>query len=1228
MIYRIFVEKKDNLQAKKTRDDLAAQLGIHAEDVREVIRYDVEGISEEEFEQAVAGVFSEPPVDTVYREELPVAAGYSVFAIAFLDGQYDQRADSAAQCVQLLTQKERPLVKCARVICVKGVSAEELARIKHHLINPVESNEVSLEKPRTLKRARMSTHDVPVVYGFTKMSDEEIAAYHKQNGFAMSVADLAFVRDYFKEEGRDPTETEVKVIDTYWSDHCRHTTFATELRNVTIDSDDPHVQKAYDLYKELFNECNGGRADKYPCLMDVATIAVKKLKKEGRLDDLDVSDEINACSICVDAEIDGKTEKYLVMFKNETHNHPTEIEPFGGAATCLGGAIRDPLSGRTYVYQAMRITGSADPREKLEDTLPGKLPQRVITRTAAAGFSSYGNQIGLATGIVDEVYHPGYKAKRLETGFVVGGAPRDMVYREKPKAGDVIILLGGETGRDGCGGATGSSKAHDAHSVETCGAEVQKGNPLTERKLQRLFLNKEATRRIKKCNDFGAGGVSVAIGELSDGLVIELDKVPLKYEGLSGTELAISESQERMAVVVAKEDVAEFIRLAAEENLDATPVATVTDDRRMKMFFKGRAIVDLSRDFLDTNGVKQVTDAEIADNTTHFFDEKDVDFRGGLLSALSSLNVCSKQGLSEMFDSTIGARSVYMPFGGKNQLTPVIAMAAKLVGGETDMATVSAYGYSPELMSASPFTGAIYSVIGSVSKLAAAGCDFDRIRLTFQEFFMRLGTDPKRWGVPLAALLGALYAQIGLGLGAIGGKDSMSGTFEHIDVPPTLISFALAPERAGKLITNVFTETGTKVYRLPVPKDAHFIPDFAAYAALCRRVRANIESGNIVFATVAEKGGTAAAIVKSCLGNGLGFAFAAGDLFTECYGDLLVSLKDASAFPEAVYVGETAGEGFACGKVSVSFAEAEQAFGGTLASVFTNAAPAQGDVPCCDFAAKAKTVHIGAKAAKPRVFIPAFPGTNCELDTARKFRLAGAEPEIIVVRNRSAQDIEESVQAIAAAISRANIVAFPGGFSGGDEPDGSGKFIATTFRNPRIADELEKLLKVRDGLALGICNGFQALVKLGLVPYGEIRPLVAESPTLTYNNIARHVSRLVNIRVASVKSPWLSACSVGDVFSVPVSHGEGKFVAPADALESLRKNGQVATQYCDLSGAPTMQYPFNPNGSVWAIEGITSPDGRVLGKMGHTERTGENLYKNCPPVLDMKLFESGVRYFK
>ena len=771
MIYRVFVEKKENLQAKKIREDLDAQLGIAVEDLREVIRYDVEGITGEELEGAIVNVFSEPPVDTVYRETLPVDEDYKVFAIAFLDGQYDQRADSAAQCVQLLTQKNRPLIKCARVIAVKGVTDAELERIKKHLINPVESAEVSLEKPKTLARAKMETHDVQEVAGFIDMSVSEIADYHKKNGFAMSVEDLVFVRDYFKKEGRNPSETEVNVIDTYWSDHCRHTTFSTEIQKVDIDSDNPHIQKAYDLYKDLFAEFNAKREDKYPCLMDIATIAVKKLKKEGRLDNLDVSDEINACSICIDAEIDGKTEKYLVMFKNETHNHPTEIEPFGGAATCLGGAIRDPLSGRTYVYQAMRVTGSADPREKLADTLPGKLPQRVITKTAAAGFSSYGNQIGLATGMVDEVYHPGYKAKRLETGFVVGGAKRDMVYREKPKKGDVIILLGGETGRDGCGGATGSSKAHDSHSVETCGAEVQKGNPLTERKLQRLFLNKEVTRKIKKCNDFGAGGVSVAIGELADGLIIDLDKVPLKYEGLSGTELAISESQERMAVVVAEKDKDEFIRLAAEENLAATPVAVVTDDRRMKMLFKGRAIVDISRDFLDTNGVKQIISAEIADNATHYFDIERKNFRDDFLASLADLNVCSKKGLSEMFDSTIGARSVYMPFGGKTQLTPAISMAAKICGGETDVATVSAYGYCSELMSSSPFTGAIYSIVASVAKLIASGCDYDEIRLTFQEFFMRLNRDAKRWGVPLSALLGALYAQIGLGLGAIGGKD-------------------------------------------------------------------------------------------------------------------------------------------------------------------------------------------------------------------------------------------------------------------------------------------------------------------------------------------------------------------------------------------------------------------------------------------------------------------------
>ena len=1233
MIYRVFVEKKENLQAKKIREDLSAQLGIAVEDLREVIRYDAEGLSEEELQGAIVNVFSEPPVDNVWREELPVGEGYKVFAIAFLDGQYDQRADSAAQCVQLLTQKTRPLIKCARVIAVKGVTDEQLERIKKHLINPVESAEVSLEKPKTLARAKMETHDVADVAGFIDMSEEEIEAYHRKNGFAMSVEDLVFVRDYFKEEGRDPTETEIKVIDTYWSDHCRHTTFATEIREVDIHSDNPHIAAAYRLYKQLFDEFNAGRADKYPCLMDIATIAVKKLKKEGRLDNLDLSDEINACSICIDAEIDGKTEKYLVMFKNETHNHPTEIEPFGGAATCLGGAIRDPLSGRTYVYQAMRITGSADPREKIKDTMPGKLPQRVITKTAAAGFSSYGNQIGLATGIVDEVYHPGYKAKRLETGFVVGGARRDMVYREKPQKGDVIILLGGETGRDGCGGATGSSKAHDAHSVETCGAEVQKCNPLTERKLQRLFLHRDATRMIKKCNDFGAGGVSVAIGELSDGLVIDLDKVPLKYEGLSGTELAISESQERMAVVVAEKDVDAFIALAAQENLAATPVAVVTDDRRMKMLFKGRTIVDISRDFLDTNGVKQVIAAEICDDVPQYFAAGGADFREGLVRALSDLNVCSKKGLSEMFDSTIGARTVFMPFGGKTQLTPAIAMAAKICGGETDVATVSAYGYCSKLMSESPFTGAIYSIVTSVAKLIAAGCDFDAIRLTFQEYFMRLNRDPKRWGVPLSALLGALYAQIGLGLGAIGGKDSMSGTFEHIDVPPTLISFALAPAKASELIANVVGEAGMKLYRIPMPRDESMIPDFAALAGVYRKVHAGVRSGNIRFATVVENGGIAAAVAKSCLGNGFGFRFEgeAADLLGEQYGELIVSLADPSALDcDKILLGETTEDGtFVCGGASVSQQEAVEAFCGTLEKVFPNHAAASGAAEAVDFDCCGKRYeNIATKTAKPRVFIPVFPGTNCELDTARMFRLAGAECEEVVVRNRSAADIEESVRAIAAAIGRSNIIAFPGGFSGGDEPDGSGKFIATTFRNPYIAEQIRAVLEQRDGLILGICNGFQALIKLGLVPYGDIRPLTPDSATLTYNNISRHVSTLVDIRVASNKSPWLSACKVGDVYTVPVSHGEGRIVAPAAVLEQLKQNGQIATQYCDAAGKPTMRYPFNPNGSLWAIEGITSPDGRVYGKMGHTERAGENLYKNCPGNFDMKLFESGVRYFK
>ena len=1229
MIYRIFVEKKDNVQARKEQADIKTLLKINAEDFRLILRYDVEGITEEELNAAIPSVFSEPPVDHVYLENLEIPVGYQAFAVSYLTGQYDQRADSAAQCVQLLTKKARPEVKCARVYLVKGVTESELAAIKKHIINPVESEEVGFEKPETLARKAVEGAPVENVNGFIQMSDSEIAEYHKNTGFAMSVADLIFVRDYFTSEKRDPTETELKVIDTYWSDHCRHTTFATELKNVKINSENKTIEKAYHLYEELYQELNGNRPDKYPCLMDLATIAAKKLKKDGKLDNLDISDEINACSIQIEAEIDGKTEQYLVMFKNETHNHPTEIEPFGGAATCLGGAIRDPLSGRTYVYQAMRVTGAADPREKLEDTLAGKLPQRAITQRAAAGFSSYGNQIGLATGIVDEVYHEGYKAKRLETGFVVGGARKEMVYREAPKAGDIIILLGGETGRDGCGGATGSSKAHDSRSVETCGAEVQKGNALTERKLQRLFLNKEATRKIKKCNDFGAGGVSVAIGELADGLNIDLDKVPKKYEGLNGTELAISESQERMAVVVAEKDVEAFIALAAEENLAATPVATVTDTGRMKMFLKGKAIVDIAREFLNTNGIKQEASVEICDKKTKWFEKKSgLKFTETTEKVISDLNVCAKKGLSETFDSTIGARTVYMPWGGKTQRTPAIAMAAKICGGETDVCTVSAYGYSPYLMETSPFIGAIYSIVGSVSKVVATGANYQDIRLTLQEFFQRMTGEAKVWGIPASALLGAVYAQMGLGLGAIGGKDSMSGTFESIHVPPTLISFALAPAKASKLITNVL-KGGETLYHLPIPKDENSAPDFDKLKALYAEVYKNIENGNITFATVVENGGIGAAVIKSALGNNVGVEFdmTADELYTEAYGDLIVSMKDASAI-SAKRIGQVCGDAFVCGTETVAIESVANEYMGALNSVFATTAAANGTAEKCDYTAGTKYTNIGTKTAKPRVFIPVFPGTNCELDTARKFILAGAEVETVVVRNRTASDIEESVERIVKAIKKANIVAFPGGFSGGDEPDGSGKFIATTFRNPYIAEQLEALLNNRDGLALGICNGFQALIKLGLVPYGHVKELTSDSPTLTFNNISRHVSTVVDVRVASNLSPWLSACKVGETYKVPVSHGEGKIVAPIKALEEMKKNGQIATQYADLSGNITMESPFNPNGSMWAIEGITSPDGRVLGKMGHSERIGENLYKNVEGNFDMKIFESGVNYFK
>ena len=1233
MIYRIYVEKKDNVQARAEAANIKTLLNIKAEDFRLVLRYDVEGITEEELNAALGTVFSEPPVDNVYLENLEIPEDYKSFCVSFLAGQYDQRADSAAQCVQLLTQKARPIIKCAKVYLVKGVTDEQFTAIKKHIINPVESEEVGAEKPTSLARSAQESAPVEEIAGFIAMADSEIAAYHKSVGFAMSVADLIFVRDYFKSENRNPTETELKVIDTYWSDHCRHTTFATELKKIDITSKNKQIQNAYHLYEDLYKELNGNRPDKYPCLMDLATIAAKKLKKDGILDNLDVSEEINACSIQIKAEIDGKEEDYLVMFKNETHNHPTEIEPFGGAATCLGGAIRDPLSGRTYVYQAMRITGAADPREKLRDTLPGKLPQRAITQRAASGFSSYGNQIGLATGIVDEVYHEGYKAKRMEAGFVVGGATKDAVYRETPKAGDVIVLLGGETGRDGCGGATGSSKAHDVKSVETCGAEVQKGNALTERKIQRLFLNKEVTRKIKKCNDFGAGGVSVAIGELADALDIFLDKVPKKYDGLNGTELAISESQERMAVVIDAKDVDEFISLAAEENLAATPVAVVTDTGRMKMFYKGRTIVDISREFLNTNGVKQEAEVEIADEVTTWFAKKSgCDFVEESKKVISDLNVCAKKGLSETFDSTIGARTVFMPWGGKKQLTPAIAMAAKICGGETDVCTVSAYGYSPYLMETSPFIGAIYSIVGSVSKVAATGANYQDVRLSLQEFFQRMTGEAKVWGAPAAALLGALAAQMGLGLGAIGGKDSMSGTFESIHVPPTLISFALAPAKASQLITNVL-KGGEKLYHVPVPKDEYSVPDFNALKKVYAELYKNIQSGNITFATVAENGGIGAAVLKSALGNSVGveFAVSADELYTEAYGDLIISLKDEAAFDCAIckkYVGQVCGESYICDGRAVSIDGVENAFISTLDGVFATVAPATGNAEACDYTGGVKYQNIATKLAKPRVFIPIFPGTNCELDTARMFRLAGAEVDMVVVRNRSAADIEASVADIVKAIKNANIIAFPGGFSGGDEPDGSGKFIATTFRNPFIAEQVEELLNNRDGLAIGICNGFQALIKLGLVPYGHVKEMTAESPTLTFNNISRHVSTIVDVRVASNLSPWLSACKVGEVYKVPVSHGEGKIVAPMAELEMMKANGQIATQYADFNGNATMVSPFNPNGSTWAIEGITSPDGRVLGKMGHSERIGANLYKNVEGNFDMKIFESGVRYFK
>ena len=1244
MIKRVFVEKKEgyNVSSKNLLSDFRNILGLDVEDVKIYIRYDIENINDDVYEKAKTTIFSEQPIDILYEDELPVLDDYNYMVVEYLPGQYDQRADSAMQCVQLLSMDVRPLIRCATVYAVQ-CNKSDMDGIKHYLINPVESREGMMEKPDTLKQEHKEVGDVKSLDDFVTMDDEAIRAYHAEVGFAMSVDDLKFVQGYFNSENRVPTETELKVIDTYWSDHCRHTTFNSEITKITVNSNNPHITRALNTYEELFNKFNAKRSDKYKCLMDIATIAVKELKSQGLLNNLDTSDEINACSVVVNVDVDGKDEEWLIMFKNETHNHPTEIEPFGGAATCLGGAIRDPLSGRTYVYQAMRVTGSADPREKFEDTLKGKLPQRVITKSAAHGYSSYGNQIGLATGFVSEMYHPNYKAKRLETGYVIAGAPRENVRREKPVAGDIIVLLGGDTGRDGCGGATGSSKAHTEKSVEVCGAEVQKGNPLTERKIQRLFRNKAVARMIIKCNDFGAGGVSVAIGELADSLDINLDAVPKKYDGLSGTELAISESQERMACVIKKEDVESFKAYAHEENLKATVVATVTDNGRMRMIFRDKVIVDLSRAFLDTNGVKQMQEAIINDNTSDYITSVDSvvadklaneGIQSAVLYNMSRLNVCSTKGLGEMFDSTIGAGSILMPYGGKYQLTPSIVMAAKPpVNGHTDTATVSTYACSPNLMTSSPFTGAIYSIVTSVSKLIASGVPLDTVRLTLQEYFKKLGNDAERWGEPLSALLGALYAEVNIGVGAIGGKDSMSGTFEDIDVPPTLISFAMGITRASKLISNTVNEgTYTHVYHIPLRRDVHNIPDFDYFKRLCVVMNKTILSGKIAACNVVEEGGLIAAIMKSMVGNKVGMDIAnfSDKYFAPTFGDFVILADDVSDFDglDIEYVGELNGtHTMNINGEGVKLNDIVHSFEGTLESVFPTTAPAEGNAGNLNcFARKAE--HTPLHIAKPRVLIASFPGTNCEYDTARAFERAGAEPHIFIVKNQSPKDIEDAIDELAKLVDNSQIIAFPGGFSGGDEPDGSGKFIATTFKNSKIAEAVMNMLYKRDGLAIGICNGFQALIKLGLVPYGDIREQTPEAPTLTFNNISRHVSTIARIRVATNKTPWFNNIHVDETFNVAVSHGEGRFVSSPEELDRLVKNGQVATQYVDLLGNATMQSPYNPNGSMYAIEGIISPDGRVLGKMGHAERIDDNLYKNVEGNYDMRLFESGVNYFK
>ena len=1229
MVYRVYVEKKKGLahEAKALLSDARNLLGITSlEDVRLFNRYDAENITEELFDYSVKTVFSEPQVD-VATEEIDLPGAY-IFAVEALPGQFDQRADSAAQCIQIISQGERPLIRNAKVYALYGkLTAAEIDEIKKYVINPVECREAALEKPETLAIQYDIPTEVATVEGFIELDATGLADFIKTYGLAMDEADIAFCQAYFKTEGRNPTITEIRMIDTYWSDHCRHTTFGTIIDNVTFE--DALLQETYEEY--LATREALGRGHKPICLMDLATIAVKHLKANGKLPKLDESEEINACTVKINVDVDGVSEPWLLLFKNETHNHPTEIEPFGGAATCIGGAIRDPLSGRSYVYGAMRVTGAADPLKPISETIPGKLPQRKIVTTAAAGYSSYGNQIGLATGIVDEIYHHGYAAKRMEIGAVIAAAPAENVRRERPDPGDVVILLGGATGRDGIGGATGSSKAHNTQSVETCGSEVQKGNAPEERKLQRLFRNAEASRLIKRCNDFGAGGVSVAIGELADGLTIDLNAVPKKYEGLDGTELAISESQERMAVVVEAKDVARFLALAGTENLNAVPVATVTEQARLVMNWNGKTICDISRDFLNSNGadkhisVAPAAPKSIAKNVTGTFSE--------LYSALAEdLNICSKRGLSERFDSTIGAGTVLMPFGGKNQLTPIQAMVQKISVEKkhTDDCSFMAWGYNPFVMEQSPYHGAYLAVIESVSKLIATGASFEDVYLTFQEYFERMGKDPKRWGKPLAALLGAFKAQMSLGIGAIGGKDSMSGSFEDLDVPPTLVSFAVTTGKVADVVSNDFKAAGNRVCLLVPAMDENGLPVTQSLIENFNLVTKLMREGKVVSAYTPGIGGIAEAVMKMAIGNGIGVDFeniGVQELFGYNYGAFVLEVTADAIVGKQIGVTNNTGKLSLNGE-AVLVDNLLKTYEDKLESVYSCNIP-DSKAPVENFSYVAPERKAPAvKVAKPKVLIPAFPGTNCEFDSAKAVRDAGAEPEIIVINNLSADGIARSVERFAEELKSAQMVFVPGGFSGGDEPDGSGKFITAFFRNAAVKEGVRDLLDNRDGLMCGICNGFQALIKLGLVPYGKIIDTDENCPTLTFNTIARHQSRIVRTRIASNQSPWLSLMNVGDIVSVPISHGEGRFLASEELIRQLAANGQIATQYVDLDGNATTDVHFNPNDSMYAIEGITSPDGRVFGKMGHSERVGAGLYKNVPGNYDIRMFEAAVKYFK